>query len=254
MPSQTYHTTVIGAGLVGLSVAYHLKLKNPKCKILLLEKEPSVAKHQSGNNSGVIHSGIYYKPGSLKATNCIEGYNSLLEFAQIHKIPFDICGKIIVATSKQEISKLHEIYNRGTENGLSKLRHLKSQNEIHELEPHCFGVEGIHVPQTGIIDYPKVAETLLDIYKSKYEGEALFEQKVLKITKQRGLIYIETNNQTFISENVISCAGLYSDKLSELTEVENNLRIIPFRGEYYKLREEKNYLVKNLIYPVPDPN
>lgn len=252
MDAYRYDTIVIGAGLVGLSVAYHLKLKNPSNKILLLDKENDVAVHQSGNNSGVIHSGIYYKPGSLKAQNCITGYHGLLAFAKEHNIPHDICGKIIVATSIDELPALNNIYNRGLENGLSDLKRLNKE-EIQAYEPHCTGLEGLHVPQTGIIDYPRLAEVLLDIFKSKLSGDANFNEAVVNIQRENDTVRVETTKRSYISSNLVSCAGLFSDRIANLTEDDNDLRIIPFRGEYFKLREEKEYLVKNLIYPVPDP-
>ncbi|OKL38404.1 L-2-hydroxyglutarate oxidase [Pontibacter flavimaris] len=254
MSIKKYDTIVIGAGLVGLSVAYHLKLKNPDSKVLLIEKENGVAKHQSGNNSGVIHSGIYYAPGSLKAKNCIAGYNSLLAFAEEHNIPYELCGKIIVATTPAEVVKLREIHERGIQNGLTNLRELTSLQEIQEIEPHCTGIRGIHVPQTGIIDYPKMAETLLDLYQNKYGGEAVFGEKVINIHSQNSTVHVETDKHMYAADNMVSCAGLFSDRVASMTEKENDLRIIPFRGEYYKLSKEKEHLVKTLIYPVPDPS
>ncbi|GAB3824661.1 L-2-hydroxyglutarate oxidase [Pontibacter rugosus] len=254
MSVKKYDTIVIGAGLVGLSVAYHLKQKNPDARVLIIEKETAVAKHQSGNNSGVMHSGIYYAPGSLKAKNCIAGYNSLIEFADEHAIPYELCGKIIVATTPTEVEKLNDIYDRGIRNGLTNLRKLASLAEIQEIEPHCTGIKGIHVPQTGIIDYPKMAEKLLDLYQNKYGGEAAFGEKLINIHTQNNITYVETDKRMYAADKVVSCAGLFSDRVANMTEKENDLRIIPFRGEYYKLSKEKEYLVKTLIYPVPDPS
>lgn len=254
MSLKKYDTIVIGAGLVGLSVVYHLKRKNPDSKVLLIEKEKSVARHQSGNNSGVIHSGIYYAPGSLKAKNCIAGYSSLLAFAEEHNIPYELCGKIIVATTPAEVVKLKEIHNRGIQNGLQNLRELRSLEEIQELEPHCTGIRGIHVPQTGIIDFPKMAETLLDLYQNQYGGEAVFGEKVINIHSQKNSVHVETDKHMYAADRLVSCAGLFSDRVANMTEKENDLRIIPFRGEYYKLSKEKEHLVKALIYPVPDPS
>ncbi|QCR23919.1 L-2-hydroxyglutarate oxidase [Pontibacter sp. SGAir0037] len=254
MSVKKYDTIVIGAGLVGLSVAYHLKKKNPDAKVLVIEKEKDVAKHQSGNNSGVMHSGIYYAPGSLKAKNCIAGYNSLIEFADEHQIPYELCGKIIVATTPTEVVKLNDIYERGINNGLQNLRKLSSLQEIQEIEPHCTGIKGIHVPQTGIIDYPKMAATLLSIYQNQYGGDTAFGERVIRIHNQNKGILVETDKHTYSASNMVSCAGLFSDRVANMTEQENDLRIIPFRGEYYKLSKEKEYLVKTLIYPVPDPS
>nr|WP_068892963.1 L-2-hydroxyglutarate oxidase [Pedobacter panaciterrae] len=252
MDAYNYDTIVIGAGLVGLSVAYNLKLKNPDRKILIIEKEKGVAIHQSGNNSGVIHSGIYYKPGSLKAQNCISGYHSLIEFAQKYNIPYDICGKIIVATDTSELIGLDNIYQRGIENRLEGIRKLSS-SEIKDFEPHCAGIAGIHVPQTGIIDYPRMAEVLLELFKTQFNGDANFNEQVISIKKEGNAVRVETDQRSYISENLVSCAGLFSDRIASLTEQSNDLRIIPFRGEYYKLRPEKEGLIKNLVYPVPDP-
>ncbi|MFC6267437.1 L-2-hydroxyglutarate oxidase [Frigoriflavimonas asaccharolytica] len=246
-----YNTIIVGAGLVGLATAYQLKLKNPASKILILEKESGVSKHQSGNNSGVIHSGIYYKPGSLKAKNCIEGYQSIIQFAEEHGIKYDLCGKIIVATTKEELPLLDNIYKRGEENGLKNLQFL-SKEEFQEIEPHCTGVKAVKVPQTGIIDYPGVAEKLKELFVN-LGGEILFNQKVSQIINEKETI-VKTENQEFKTEKIITCGGLYSDKLSKLTDPKNDFIIVPFRGEYYKLKEERKSLVKNLIYPVPDPN
>jgi (S)-2-hydroxyglutarate dehydrogenase len=248
---MTYDIVIIGAGLVGLSTAYQLKTKNPTAKILILEKEDDVAKHQSGNNSGVIHSGIYYKPGSLKAKNCIEGYTSIIDFAQKHNISYDLCGKIIVAKNEKELPLLDNIYKRGIDNGLKGLQYL-SRQEFQEIEPHCEGIKAIKVPQTGIIDYPAVAQTIKRLFQ-ELDGEIVHLQEVKSITQSHNGILIKTQNNQFEAQKVITCAGLYSDKLSRMTNPANDLQIIPFRGEYYKLKEDKKHLVKHLIYPVPNP-
>jgi L-2-hydroxyglutarate oxidase len=252
MSSHNYDTIVVGAGLVGLSVIYHLKLKDPSSKILLIEKEPDVARHQSGHNSGVIHSGIYYKPGSLKAENCLTGYNSLIEFAQENNIPHDICGKIIIATTPGEITELNRIFERGQQNGLKNLKKLRKE-ELKEIEPHSAGVSGIQVPQTGIIDYPKMAETLLKIFLHKWDGDCRFGEEVVDIHTGSSLVMVKTTMGTYFTKNLVTCAGLFSDRVTNLTEEDSDLRIIPFRGEYYNLKKEKEYLIKNLIYPVPNP-
>ena len=247
-----YDYLIVGAGLIGLSTAYHLKIKNKDARIVLLEKENDVAVHQSGNNSGVIHSGIYYKPGSLKATNCISGYNSIIEFAKEYGIDYDLCGKIIVASSKEELPLLDNIYNRGIENGLRGLEYL-SREQFREIEPHCEGLKAIKVPQTGIIDYPAIAKTLKTLFEA-LGGEVIFNSKVEQIIFKSDLNVIIASGKEYQTKKIITCAGLYSDKMSLLTNPTNDLRIIPFRGEYYKLKEEKKYLVKHLIYPVPNPN
>lgn len=247
-----YNYIIIGAGLVGLSTAYQLKLKDQNLKVLVLEKESDVSMHQSGHNSGVIHSGIYYKPGSLKAKNCIEGYESIINFAKEYGINYDICGKIIVATDEQELPILDGIYKRGIENGLAGLKYL-SREEFKEIEPHCEGVKAIKVPQTGIIDYLGIAHKIAELFQN-LGGEIFFNQKVIKIDSATETTIVTTDKSEFNTDKIITCAGLYSDKLSKLTHPENDLIIIPFRGEYYKLVPEKKSLVNHLIYPVPDIN
>ncbi|SFN12144.1 L-2-hydroxyglutarate oxidase [Chryseobacterium oleae] len=249
---MNYDIIIVGAGLVGLATAYQAKLKNPNSKILILEKENNVSLHQSGHNSGVIHSGIYYKPGSLKAKNCIEGYNSVINFAKEYGIKYDLCGKIIVATSQEELPLLDNIYKRGVENGLEDLKYL-SREEFREIEPHCEGVKAIKVPQTGIIDYPGVAKKIKELFE-ELGGEVRFNQEVKNIIDKGSEIIVQTNTSEVKTTKLISCAGLYSDKVTSMTNKNNDVIIIPFRGEYYKLKDEKKHLVKHLIYPVPDPN
>jgi L-2-hydroxyglutarate oxidase len=249
---MNYDIIIVGAGLVGLATAYQLKIKKPDAKILVLEKENDVSLHQSGHNSGVIHSGIYYKPGSLKAKNCIEGYNSVINFAKEHGIRYDLCGKIIVATSQEELPLLDNIYKRGVENGLQELKYL-SREEFREIEPHCEGVRAIKVPQTGIIDYPGVAKKIKELFQ-ELGGEIKFNSEVRNIINNNAEIIVKTQASEFKTKKLISCAGLYSDKITKMTNEKNDVIIIPFRGEYYKIRDEKKHLVKHLIYPVPDPN
>ncbi len=249
---MNYDIIIIGAGLVGLATAYQTKLKSPDSKILILEKENDVALHQSGHNSGVIHSGIYYKPGSLKAKNCIEGYNSVINFAEKYGIRYDLCGKIIVATSQEELPLLDNIYKRGVENGLQDLKYL-SREEFREIEPHCEGIKAIKVPQTGIIDYPGIARKIKELFE-ELGGEVRFNNEVKNITDKGIEIIVRTNISEFKTKKLISCAGLYSDKMTKMTNEKNDVVIIPFRGEYYKIKDEKKYLVKHLIYPVPDPS
>jgi L-2-hydroxyglutarate oxidase len=243
---------IIGGGIVGLATALQLKHQNPSLKVLVLEKENEVAKHQTGNNSGVIHSGIYYKPGSLKATNCINGYNLLIDFCRKNEVPIDMCGKIIVATEEREIPLLNNLFIRGEQNGLKNLKRL-SAAELKEFEPHVAGIEGIAVPQTGIVDYKKVAEK----YAEKIQtlgGEIILGEQVIDIRLSADQVTVLTQKKTYQTKLVVNCAGLYSDKVARLTSKNVDVKIIPFRGEYFKLKEEKEYLVKNLIYPVPDPN
>ncbi len=247
-----YDIVVVGGGIVGLATALRLKKHKPELKVLLLEKEKQLAKHQTGNNSGVIHSGIYYKPGSLKATNCINGYNDLLDFCREHEVKFDLCGKIIVATNESELPALQNIYDRGIQNGLTDIRKI-TQAEIKEHEPHCSGISGIWVPYTGIIDYTDVSYKYGEVFQ-KLGGEIHMGEKVVDIRPQSSQTEVVTDKQTYQTQLVINCAGLYSDKIAALTHKNINVRIIPFRGEYYEIKKEKEYLVKGLIYPVPDPN
>jgi len=243
---------IVGAGIVGLSTAYNLKKKNTDLNVLVLEKESSIALHQTGNNSGVIHSGVYYVPGSLKAQNCFEGYSKLLDFCKEEDIPFDLCGKIIVATNDSEIPGLEKIYDRGNKNGLSDLEYL-SPEQIKEIEPHCNGVKAIHVPQAGIINYKKVAQKILEKFQA-LGGQIKFNERVSDIDQRPDSIEIKTKNNTYTSKLLVNCAGLFSDKMAKMTGEEIDYQIVPFRGEYYVLKPEKSHLVKGLIYPVPDPN
>jgi len=247
-----FDVTIIGGGIVGLATALQLQQRNPALKILLIEKEPKLAMHQTGNNSGVIHSGLYYKPGSLKATNCIRGYHLLLDFCRAHDIPFDLCGKIVVATDNEELPLLENLFIRGQQNGLSNLRKL-TKDELKDHEPHVTGLAGLFVPQTGIVDYTKVAEKYGQLLVQNGATIRLGE-KVTDIRKQGNGLDVVTSAASYQSRLVINCAGLYSDKVARLTVPDVDVKIIPFRGEYYKLRKEKEYLVRNLIYPVPDPN
>lgn len=239
---------IIGGGIVGLATGLQLQRSHPGLKILLLEKESQLARHQTGNNSGVIHSGLYYKPGSLKATNCIRGYHLLIDFCRQNEIPFELCGKIVVASDETERPLLQNLLVRGQQNGLQNLKKLTSE-ELKEYEPHVVGLEGIHVPQTGIVDYKLVAEKYGELLR-KNGAEIHLSEKVNGIKEQE----VITTAGTYSTKLIINCAGLYSDRIAALTVDRLNVKIIPFRGEYFKLKKEKEYLVRNLIYPVPDPN
>jgi L-2-hydroxyglutarate oxidase len=248
-----YDVTVIGGGIVGLATALRIKEQNPSLKLLIIEKEDVVAKHQTGHNSGVIHSGLYYKPGSLKAINCIKGYDMLLDFCQKEEIKYDLCGKIVVATKPEQISILDGLFERGKQNGLDGFKMLNA-DQIKEYEPHVKGLKGFFVPQTGIIDYTDVCKKYL-AKTQKLGGEIAFNEKVESIATKKGVSVIKTSKNTYETKLVVNCAGLYSDKVGQMTdERSNNLRITPFRGEYFEIKPERQYLVKNLIYPVPDPN
>lgn len=248
-----YDILIIGGGIVGLATALRLKEQKPALNIALLEKESAIAKHQTGNNSGVIHSGIYYKPGSLKATNCINGYHQLLAFCDKNGIKYDLCGKIIVATDAAELPALENVYQRGIENGLKGLKKI-NEREIKEYEPHCSGIAGIVVPQTGIIDYKEVSAKYAELFQQA-GGQIFLGEKVTDIKNIPGTgSEVITENKTYSAKLVVNCAGLFSDKIAAINHKNIDVRIIPFRGEYYKIKEEKKYLVRNLIYPVPDPN
>jgi L-2-hydroxyglutarate oxidase len=247
-----YDVIIVGGGAVGLATALQLKTKNPALNVVLLEKESVVANHQTGNNSNVIHSGVYYKPGSLKAKNCTEGYNLLVNFCRDHDVPFELCGKIIVATEEKELPLLKTILDRGRQNGLQNLKLLQA-GELKEYEPHVAGIGGIHVPQTGIVDYRTVAGKYAEVFQEK-QGVIRLGEKVLDIQLNHDHTGVVTQKTTYRGKLVVNCAGLYSDKIASLTQQKVDFRIIPFRGEFFKLRKEKEYLVKTLIYPVPDPN
>ena len=244
---------IVGGGIVGLATAHRLLESKPELKIALFEKEAMVSMHQTGNNSGVIHSGLYYKPGSLKAKNCIEGYHQLIDYCTKQEIPFELTGKIVVASTEEQRGQLENLYQRGQQNGLDGLKKL-TLAEMREHEPHVIGVEGMWVPQTGIVDYRAVAAKLAQGIQAN-GCELHLGEKVTNITK--GLTYsiVETEKAVYEAKLIINCAGLYSDQVAQWTQKEPlDVRIVPFRGEYFKLRKDKEYLVKNLIYPVPDPN
>ena len=250
---MTYDIIIIGGGIVGLATALRIKEQNPDLKLALLEKEIHLSSHQTGHNSGVIHSGVYYKPGSLKATNCIRGYQMLLDFCEAHDIAYDLCGKVIVATRTEELEALNNIQHRGAENGLEGLERL-NQEQLKEREPHVNGIEAIFVPQTGIIDYTAVALRYADLIRDK-GGDIILGEKVTDIRVHHRDCTIVTGRSSYTTRLIVNCAGLYSDKIAQMTQADPiNVKIIPFRGEYYEIKKEKQYLVNNLIYPVPDPN
>ncbi|MEO1437753.1 MAG: L-2-hydroxyglutarate oxidase [Bacteroidota bacterium] len=242
-----YDITIIGAGIVGLATAWQIHQQYPRLRMLILEKEATVAQHQSSHNSGVIHSGVYYKPGSAKASNCTRGYQYLLDFCTQHDIAFDLCGKVIVATEESEIPRLLNIYERGVENGLKNLKILDALG-IREKEPHVRGIKAIWVPQAGCIRYADVAQKLAELLQ-KAGVEIRFGQEVQNIQDQE----IITPSAGFSSRLIITCGGLYSDKLVEQSGMVAGFKILPFRGEYYALKPTHRFLVNGLVYPVPDP-
>lgn len=249
---QAFDITIIGAGIVGLATAYQLLQQKPALRVAILEKEAEVAQHQSSHNSGVIHSGIYYQPGSLRAINCQTGYRYLLEFCQEYGIDYDICGKVIVATQAEEQPILDKILDKGLRNGLTGIRKIGPE-ETREIEPHVRAVEAIYVPQAGIIDYLEVARKYAQLIQ-KMGGKIFCGHRVLKTIRERSGFVIETTQATFQSKQLVNCAGLYSDKVAALNTADIPIKILPFRGEYYELKPERETLVRHLIYPVPNPN
>lgn len=245
---------IIGGGIVGLATAYRLLQERPDISLTLVEKEANLAGHQTGHNSGVIHSGIYYRPGSLKANNCITGYRELLDFCQAEQIPFEICGKLIVATSEKDIPAMEKILRNGLENGLTGIRRI-SKEEALEREPHIRVREAILVPQAGIVDYTAVSLKYAEKIRAM-GGEILTRFKVKDILRSNHEIILKSDDFREVSGRIlINCAGLYSDKMAQRTGMPlPALQIIPFRGEYYDLKPEKQYLVRHLIYPVPNPD
>ena len=250
MTQKIYDIAVVGGGIVGTSTALAVN-RSGKYSTLILEAESKLAAHQTGNNSGVIHSGLYYKPGSLKAKNCVFGRELMYRFCEENNIKYEQCGKVVVVANKNEISSLNELERRGKENGLEGLKRL-SPEEIKEYEPYASGIEGLFVPQTGIVNYTEVTETYGKLI-SEAGGEIKLNSRLLSIAKDGNAIVLNTTAGEFKTKFLVNCAGLQSDRIAKLCGVEPKLKIIPFRGEYYKIKKEKEYLVKSLIYPVPDP-
>src|SRR5271167_1430510 len=242
---------IIGAGIVGLATALEYTHRLPGKRLLVVEKEDRVAAHQTGHNSGVIHSGLYYKTGSLKARNCVAGCASMKRFCQEHAIAFEECGKLVVATTPEEVPRLHHLHERGVANGVDRLR-LLSRDEFREFEPHCDGICALHVPSTGIVDYTEVAKKYAELIE-RAGGEIVFRAKVVGLRDDGDGNIVETTAGAFRASYVINCAGLYSDAITRMAGCITDLEIVPFRGEYYEVKPERRYLVRNPIYPVPDP-
>ena len=247
---QHFDCAVIGGGIVGLSVAWVILKRRPEIRIAVLEKENNWARHQTGRNSGVIHSGIYYKPGSLKAQLCREGNRRMVEFCDIHGIPYEICGKVIVATVTSELPRLDNLYQRGIANGL-ELKKLSAPG-VREIEPHVSCLAGILVPSTGIVDFAAVCRKLAELIRAR-GGDLSLNTKVERFRKDGSRGVLETSKGPLTARWTINCAGLHSDRLAELAGEKPPARIVPFRGEYYELKAERRRLVRNLVYPVPDP-
>jgi L-2-hydroxyglutarate oxidase len=246
-----YDIAIVGGGIVGLSVAMQAIEQYPSLKLLILEKEDGVAQHQTGHNSGVIHSGVYYKPGSLKAKLCVEGAREMVEFCARHGIPHEVCGKIIVATTPEEAGRLDDLHKRGQTNGLSGLE-LLGPEAMREIEPHVAGVRALKVPSTGITHYAQVTEKYAEI-ATAHGAELKTNAGVVGFQDSSAEITIQTRGGDFSARYVINCAGLYSDRIARLAGHDPEVQIVPFRGEYYDLIPERTSLVRNLIYPVPDP-
>jgi L-2-hydroxyglutarate oxidase len=250
MSARQFDYIVIGGGIVGLSVAWAILGKKPGARVAVLEKEDGWARHQTGRNSGVIHSGIYYKPGSLKAQLCRAGNRRMLEFCREHGIRFETCGKVIVATSASELPRMQNLYDRGVANGLAVKK--LSADEVKELEPHVSSVAGVHLPATGIVDYAAVCRKLAELIAAR-GGELRLGARVRAFRGTTGEGAVETDTESFTARWIVNCAGLQSDRVARMAGVDPGARIVPFRGEYYELKAERRGLVRNLIYPVPDP-
>lgn len=251
MADPRYDVIIIGAGAVGLGVALEITRRFPRRRLLVLEKESGVARHQSGHNSGVIHSGVYYKPGSLKARLCVSGAAAMVEFCREYGVPHEVCGKVIVATREDELPRLEELRQRGESNGLTGLR-LIGPEELREIEPHAAGLRALVVPSTGVTDYALVCEKYAELITAS-GGTVLSSAAATGIKRSPGEIVVETPRGAFATDALINCAGLYSDRISRMAGDDPGVMIVPFRGEYYDLVPERAALVRALIYPVPDP-
>lgn len=250
MSSLKADVAVIGGGIVGLSAAYRLTQRRSGTKVVVLEKEPGVARHQTGRNSGVLHSGIYYKPGSLKAANCREGKKAMEAFCAAEGIPFELCGKVIVATSEDELPRLQVLYERGQANGVAC--ELIGPERLREIEPHAAGIKAIHVPEAGIVDYAAVCEKLAEKLREA-DGEVLLGAKVTGVESRNGCVIVKNAARDVEAAVAVNCAGLHSDRVAKMGGARPRAKIVPFRGEYFTLRPAAERLVRGLIYPVPDP-
>jgi len=242
---------IIGGGLVGLGTALKLSRVCPAAQVTVLEKEDRLCAHQSGHNSGVLHSGLYYKPGSLKARMAVSGIKEMVAFCKEHSVPHEICGKLVVAADESEVLRLRDLQERGTRNGLEGLQWLNGE-QMREIEPHAGGVAGLRVPQEGIVDYAKVSEALQKEIEAN-GGKVVLKAKVTALELRSGEWSLDSTAGGHTADFIINCAGLYCDRVSQLAGERREVRIVPFRGEYYKIQPERQHLVRNLIYPVPDP-
>ncbi|HZZ77500.1 MAG TPA: L-2-hydroxyglutarate oxidase [Gemmataceae bacterium] len=241
---------IIGGGIIGLSTAMHLALSS-RASVVVLEAEADVAQHQTGHNSGVIHSGLYYKPGSERARLCAEGREAMYRFCAEHGLPHERCGKLVVAVEESELAALDELQRRGLANGLDGIRRLVRE-ELKEFEPHVVGVAGLHVPQTGIVDYKLVAHKYAELFQQA-GGTLRLGARLTGVQQRDGELALQTTQGDVVCKHLINCGGLYADRVARLCGLDPGVQIVPFRGEYYALIPERRHLVKNLIYPVPDP-
>lgn len=246
-----WDVAIVGGGIVGLSTALALTRRQPGSRVLVLEKEARIAAHQTGHNSGVIHSGIYYTPGSLKARFATRGNRSMVAFCERHGIAHEICGKVIIATEPHELPALDRLYERGLANGLTPRK--LDRTALREIEPHADGIRAVQVPTAGIVDYRAVAAAYARIVE-EHGGEVLLNTRVRRLHEGRGTISIETDRATYEAKSLVICAGLHADRLARLDGIRPDFSIVPFRGEYYELKPEKRRLVRHLIYPVPNPD
>jgi (S)-2-hydroxyglutarate dehydrogenase len=242
---------IIGGGILGLATAYQLTQRTPARRVVVLEKEAELAHHQTGHNSGVLHSGIYYKPGSLKAINCREGKKAMEAFCATEGIDYEICGKVIVATNERELPALQTIYERGQANGVTCA--LIDQEHLRELEPAAAGIKAIHVPESGIVNYKQVCQRLAERIQER-DGRIVTRAQVTGIRQQSGQVILQTRAGDFAVDYVVNCAGLYSDRMAAMSGVRPDVKIVPFRGEYYEVKPQAQHVCRNLIYPVPDPS
>ena len=251
MESGQYDIVIIGGGILGLSTAMQLLERAPQWRVAVVEKEEELATHQTGHNSGVMHSGIYYRPGSQKAKFCVAGLNNMVKFCEENEIEYQQCGKVIIALHESELGRLQDLYERGTANGVPDLE-IVGPERLKEIEPHTTGVRALWAPHTGIVDFTKVAAAFAIKFQQS-GGDIFTGAAVKKITRSSGSVALETTKGTLQAKHLINCAGLFADKVASMTGENVGVRIIPFRGEYFTLRPESHHLVSGLIYPVPDP-
>ncbi|MBI2495530.1 MAG: L-2-hydroxyglutarate oxidase [Candidatus Omnitrophica bacterium] len=246
-----YDVAVIGGGIVGLATAMEWLTRVPGSRLVVVEKETHLGAHQTGHNSGVIHSGIYYRPGSVKARTCVEGARLLVEFCRAHRSPYLLCGKLVVATEPSELPALETLYQRGCANGVPGLR-LLSPEEFREIEPHARGIKALHVPQAGVVDYGEVARAFAEVIRQR-GGEIRTSARVQHLERRNGVWVLETAAGDLQATFLVTCGGLQADRVAVMAGASSDVRIVPFRGEYYEVVPERRCLVKGMIYPVPDP-